>query len=61
MAESGEIVALAGLENLSIGYTITDVDNPRPLPSIHIAEPTVKMTFGVNTSPFSGQDGKYCT
>ena len=37
MAESGEIVALAGLENLSIGYTITDVDNPRPLPSIHIA------------------------
>jgi GTP-binding protein len=61
MAESGEIVALSGLDNLSIGLTVTDVDNPRPLPSINIAEPTVKMTFGVNTSPFSGQDGKYST
>ena len=61
IAESGEIVALAGLENLSIGYTVTDINNPRPLPSIHIAEPTVKMTFGVNTSPFSGQDGKHST
>jgi GTP-binding protein len=61
MAESGEIVALSGLDNLSIGLTVTDVDSPRPLPSINIAEPTVKMTFGVNTSPFSGQDGKYST
>ena len=61
MAESGEIVALSGLDNLSIGLTVTDIDNPRPLPSINIAEPTVKMTFGVNTSPFAGQDGKYST
>jgi GTP-binding protein len=60
-AESGEIVAVAGFENIGIGDTITDASNPTPLPPPVIDEPTVQMTFGVNTSPFSGREGKYVT
>ncbi len=60
-AEAGEIVAFAGLEKAAISDTIADADNPEALPAIDIGEPTVQMTFGVNTSPFSGQDGKYLT
>jgi GTP-binding protein len=60
-AEAGEIVAVAGFENIGIGETITDPANPRPLPVLAIDEPTVQMTFGVNTSPFSGKEGKYVT
>ncbi|MCA1588858.1 MAG: GTP-binding protein, partial [Acidobacteria bacterium] len=57
----GEIVALAGFDDINIGETITLVDNPRPLPVIAVDEPTISMIFGVNTSPFSGIDGKFVT
>ena len=59
--ESGEIVAITGIENVSIGDTISSPDFPQALPRINIEEPTVKMTFGVNTSPFMGMEGKQCT
>ena len=57
----GEIVALAGIENINIGDTITSVENPQPLPVIAVDEPTIAMIFGVNNSPFAGLDGKYVT
>ena len=60
-AEAGEIVAIAGIPSISIGETITDPNHPEPLPVIAIDEPTVKMTFGVNTSPFMGKEGDYTT
>lgn len=57
----GDIVALAGIDGINIGDTITDLDNPVPLPRIAVDEPTISMIFSVNTSPFAGQDGKYVT
>ena len=57
----GEIVALAGFDDINIGETITLTDNPKPLPVIAVDEPTISMIFGVNTSPFSGIDGKFVT
>jgi GTP-binding protein len=60
-AEAGEIVALAGLEGIAIGETLADPENPVALPPIKVEEPTVRMTFGVNTSPFSGREGKWST
>ncbi|MEJ7862795.1 MAG: translational GTPase TypA [Pyrinomonadaceae bacterium] len=57
----GEIVALAGFDDINIGETITLVDNPKPLPVINVDEPTIAMIFGVNNSPFSGIDGKFVT
>ena len=60
-AAAGEIVSLAGLEGISIGETLADFDNPQPLPTIHVEEPTVHMTFGVNTSPFTGREGRWST
>lgn len=60
-ATAGEIVAIAGIPDISIGETIADVENPIALPIIKIDEPTIKMTFGVNTSPFSGKEGQYTT
>jgi len=60
-AEAGEIVALAGLEGIAIGETLADPENPVALPTIRVEEPTVRMTFGVNTSPFSGREGKWST
>ena len=60
-ASAGEIVAITGLENVHIGDTIADPTDPEPLPPIHVDEPTVKMTFGVNTSPLMGKDGDYHT
>ena len=57
----GEIVALAGFENVEIGESITLPDNPKPLPVINVDEPTISMVFGVNNSPFSGIDGKFVT
>ncbi len=59
--ESGDIIAFAGIENISIGDTISDNENPQPLPRIAVDEPTVSMLFYVNDSPFAGQDGKYLT
>jgi GTP-binding protein len=60
-ASFGEIVALAGIENINIGDTITSVENPQPLPAIAVDEPTIAMIFGVNNSPFAGREGKYVT
>ena len=60
-AEAGEIIALAGLEGIAIGETLADPEDPQPLPQIHVEEPTVRMTFGVNTSPFTGKEGKWST
>lgn len=60
-AEAGEIVAVAGLPEIGIGETIADADDPVALPPVAIDEPTVQMTFGVNTSPFAGREGKYLT
>ena len=60
-ARFGDIVALAGVEGIEIGETVTSADNPRPLPVIAVDEPTISMIFGVNTSPFSGTEGKFVT
>ena len=60
-ALAGDIVAVTGLEGVSIGDTIASAESPAALPSIAINEPTVRMTFGVNTSPFMGKEGDYCT
>ena len=60
-AGMGEIVAVTGLGNVSIGYTIADAENPEALPTINIDEPTLSMTFGVNTSPFAGREGQFVT
>jgi len=60
-AAAGEIVALAGLEGIGIGETLADPENPISLPPIKVEEPTVRMTFGVNTSPFSGREGRWNT
>jgi GTP-binding protein len=57
----GDIVAIAGVEGINIGETITDVENPAPLPHIVIDEPTIAMQFTVNTSPFAGREGTYVT
>ncbi|MBI4202516.1 MAG: translational GTPase TypA [Chloroflexi bacterium] len=61
LAEAGEIIAIAGLERAAISDTIAAYEDPEALPAIDIGEPTVQMTFGVNTSPFAGRDGKYIT
>lgn len=60
-AEAGEIIAVAGLEEIAIGETLADALDPVALPPIHVEEPTVRMTFGVNTSPFTGKEGKWGT
>ncbi|GAP14666.1 GTP-binding protein TypA/BipA [Longilinea arvoryzae] len=60
-AEAGDIIEVAGLEGIAIGETLADPQNPVALPPIHVEQPTVRMTFGVNTSPFSGREGKWST
>lgn len=60
-ASAGDVLALAGIPEVSIGDTIASVENPVALPTIHIDEPTVKMTFAVNDSPFAGKEGDYST
>jgi GTP-binding protein len=57
----GDLLAIAGVEGITIGETITSVENPSPLPLIQIDEPTIAMTFTINASPFSGRDGQYVT
>jgi GTP-binding protein len=59
--DAGEIVAVAGFPDIGIGETIADPDRPMALPPVAIDEPTVQMTFSVNTSPFAGREGKYVT
>ena len=60
-AGTGEIMGLAGLEDVEIGETIADTENPKPLPPIEIGEPTLMMEFMANTSPLAGQEGKFVT
>ncbi len=60
-APCGEVVALAGFENISIGDTVTAADNPKPLPRLHVDEPTLSMVFSINTSPLAGREGKWVT
>ncbi len=60
-AAAGDIVCLAGIEDITIGETITDPEHPVAVPHIAVDEPTVSMIFGVNTSPMSGRDGQYVT
>ncbi len=60
-AEAGDIVAVAGLPDISVGETLCNVGENLPLPLLHIDEPTLQMTFGTNSSPFVGRDGKLLT
>lgn len=58
---AGNIVAISGIEDVGIGDTLADINDPRPLPPITVEEPTVRMTFAVNDSPFAGREGQYLT
>jgi GTP-binding protein len=60
-AAAGDIVCLAGIEDITIGETIADVEHRQPMPPIAVDEPTVSMIFGVNTSPMSGREGQFVT
>ena len=60
-AQAGEIVAIAGLPDISVGETVCEVGKEKALPILRIDEPTLQMTFGVNTSPFAGREGKFIT
>ena len=60
-AQAGDIIALAGLEGIAIGETLTDPEHPVPLPTIHVEEPTVRMNFAVNSSPFAGKESRWST
>ncbi|WNC12871.1 translational GTPase TypA [Brevibacillus brevis] len=60
-AKAGDIVAIAGLDDINVGETVCDVDHPDPLPFLKIDEPTLQMTFLVNNSPFAGREGKHVT
>ena len=60
-AGPGEIIAVAGIAEITIGETLADLDDPRPLPVTHVDEPSLSMTIGINTSPLSGQDGDKMT
>jgi GTP-binding protein len=60
-ATAGDIVVVAGLEDVAIGETLADPDHPAALPLIHVEEPTVRMTFAVNSSPFAGREGRWST
>lgn len=60
-AAAGDVICLAGIDDVTIGETITCPDDPRPIPPLHVDEPTVSMVFGVNTSPTAGRDGRYVT
>jgi len=60
-ASAGDIVCLAGIEDITIGESVTDIEHRQPIPPIAIDEPTVSMIFGVNTSPMAGREGTYLT
>src|SRR5579871_3095592 len=57
----GDILAIAGVEGITIGETVTSAETPTPLPPIHIDEPTIAMAFTINTSPFAGREGQWVT
>ena len=57
----GDLLAIAGVEGITIGETVTSAETPRPLPLVQIDEPTIAMTFTINTSPFAGREGNYVT
>jgi GTP-binding protein len=61
LARPGDVLAVAGVEGITIGETITSAEDPKPLPHIPIDEPTIAMTFTINTSPFSGREGTFVT
>ncbi len=60
-AAAGEIISVAGIPEITIGDTLTDADDPRPLPIISVDEPSLSVTIGINSSPLAGQDGTYLT
>ena len=60
-ASAGDVIAIAGLPDISVGETVCEIGKEEPLPILHIDEPTLQMTFGVNTSPFCGREGKIVT
>ena len=60
-AAAGDIICLTGIDDITIGETITDPRDPKPIPPLHVDEPTVSMVMGVNTSPMAGRDGQYVT
>src|SRR5262249_56527705 len=57
----GDIIAVAGIPDITIGETLADIDDPRPVPPLTVAEPSLSMTIGINTSPLAGQDGTKLT
>jgi GTP-binding protein len=59
--KAGDVLAIAGVEGITIGETVTSAETPKPLPRIQIDEPTIAMTFTINNSPFSGREGEYVT
>jgi GTP-binding protein len=61
IGKPGDVLAIAGVEGITIGETVTSAENPKPLPKIQIDEPTIAMTFMVNNSPFAGREGQYVT
>lgn len=61
LAQSGDIVAVSGIPEVTVGETLADIENPQALPLLHIDEPTVKMNFLVNDSPFAGKEGRFST
>jgi GTP-binding protein len=61
IGRTGDILAIAGVEGITIGETVTSAENPKPLPQVQIDEPTIAMTFTINTSPFSGREGHFVT
>ncbi len=61
VARPGDILAIAGVEGITIGETISSVETPKPLPPVHIDEPTIAMTFTINNSPFAGREGQFVT
>src|SRR5215468_1479884 len=61
IGQPGDILAIAGVEGITIGETVTSAETPKPLPRIQIDEPTIAMTFTINTSPFSGKEGQWVT
>ncbi|GAA3717741.1 translational GTPase TypA [Salinicoccus jeotgali] len=60
-AKAGDLIAVSGMEDINVGETVTPIDNQEALPLLHIDEPTLQMTFSVNSSPFAGKEGKHVT